>query len=105
MAIIQTVTFSQFCDSFRHAGRSGQFSYKGLRVLFDFLEDFSDGSDYELDVVGLCCSYYEMNVDEIRDCYSQAATIDDDDELMDWLTDNTLVCGKTSDGDIVFAQF
>lgn len=106
MAIVQTLTFSAFCDSFKTMGRAGQFSRPGLRVLFDFLEDYSEqsGEHFELDVISLCCDYVEMTHDEIRESYSEAATIEDDDELMEWLVNNTLVCGECSEG-IVFAQF
>jgi len=33
-----TVYFSEFCDYFRQI-RPDNFSYQGLRVLFDYLED------------------------------------------------------------------
>lgn len=43
----QTVNFSMFCDQFR-AIRPDNFSYNGLKALYDYLEDIED---YELDVI------------------------------------------------------
>ena len=39
MAIVQSINnVYQFREAFRLAGRSDQFSYEGLEVLFDYLE-------------------------------------------------------------------
>jgi len=63
MAIVQHVSFSTFVDAFRARGREGQFSYQGLKALFEHLEDLSEfiGEDIELDVVGICCDYSEWD--------------------------------------------
>ena len=57
-----TVYFSEFCDYF-HKIRPDNFSYQGLRVLFDHIEeiDNSCGEDSELDVIGLCCDFAESD--------------------------------------------
>lgn len=54
-----TVTFSDFVDAFRHAGRQDTFSYDGLRALFDFLEEVERdiGEEIDLDLNALCCGY------------------------------------------------
>ena len=61
MAIVQTLNVYQFRDAFRAYGRNDQFSYNGLECLFDYLEEYSDstGEPFELDVVALCCDFYE----------------------------------------------
>ncbi len=40
---------------------NGDFSYKGLRVLFDYLNELSDDDEnpYKLNVISLCCDYSE----------------------------------------------
>jgi len=54
----QTITKSDFRDAFVAMDRQNQFSYDGLGVLYDFLEDNEYG---ELDVIGLCCDFAEYN--------------------------------------------
>jgi hypothetical protein len=104
---------SQFRDAFHNAGRATQFSYEGLGLLFDYLEDAD--SDYELDIVALCCEYSEATVADIARDYSidlNDADLEDDDYadqcealVLDYLNDNGSVVGVTSTGTIVYAQF
>ena len=113
MAIVQSITtVHQFRESFRLAGRMDQFSYKGLEVLFDYLEELSeDGEPVELDVVALCCDYYESSIEElIKDYNIDISDIDEDDPdsiievVREYLEDNTSVCGEVSNG-FVYAAF
>lgn len=99
----QTIGLSQFRDAFRAHGREGQFSREGLGVLFDYLEQLEQdtGEDFELDVIGLCCDFMEADEAEIRDMYS----IDEDEDVEEYLSENTMLCGRTSAGDFVFQQF
>lgn len=61
--IYQTIdSFSQFQDAFRRMGRHDQFSYEALKALYAYLEDM--GEDYELDVIGLCCEFSEIDSDD-----------------------------------------
>ena len=107
----QSVTFSQFVDAFRDMGRYDQFGYKALRVLFDYFEQYEQECDtiVELDVIAICCEYAVATWEEIADDYRiDLDGCDDDDEkeaaVMDYLNDNTFVCGTCTDG-IVYAQF
>jgi hypothetical protein len=61
-----TVYFSDFCDYFNKI-RPENFSYRGLRVLFDYLEETDD--DFELDVIGLCCDFSESDYLTIAEQY------------------------------------
>jgi len=56
----QTIGFNQFCDAFSDTYKNN-FSYAGKRALFDYLEDYEDSTDeeLELDIVGICCEYTE----------------------------------------------
>jgi len=58
----QTINFSDFYDAFQ-AIRPDNFSYDGLRALYNWLEDYADdtGEDYELDVIALCCDFCEYS--------------------------------------------
>lgn len=70
MPIIQTVGLHQFRQAFADMGRSDQFSYGGLELLYNYLEDLSEdlGEPIELDVVALCCDYQEFeNIEDLRE--------------------------------------
>ena len=115
MAIVQSINnVYQFREAFRLAGRMDQFSYEGLEVLFDYLENLTEdtGETIELDVVALCCEYYESRIEEIVRDYNIDCTIDgepmDEEEIKEtvreYLEENTSVCGQVSDG-FVYAAF
>lgn len=67
-----TVSLYDFREAFRTCGRAEQFSYEGLEVLFDYLEQYEEdtGEELELDVVALCCDFYEDTVEAIARNYS-----------------------------------
>lgn len=114
MAIVQIINNAyQFREAFRLAGRGDQFSYEGLEVLFDYLENYSDetGEHVELDVAALCCEYYELSIEELIDNYNiDLSEVEEDDQdsiievVREYLEDNTSVCGQVSDG-FVYAAF
>jgi hypothetical protein len=86
--------------------RQDQFTYAGKRVLFDYLEQYEEdtGETIELDVIALCCEYVESTVDEIIRDYSLDADTTEG-QVINWLQDNTSLCGVTDSVTIVFAQF
>jgi hypothetical protein len=88
---------SQFRDEFNRAGRKDQFSYEGLGLLFDYLEEIDP--DYDLDVVALCCDFAENMPEAIADMY------DIKGDIIDFLCDHTTVAGVTSSGAVVYASF
>lgn len=112
MAIVQSINnVYQFREAFRHSGCGDQFSYEGLEVLFDYLDNLSEdtGEPIELDVIALCCEYYESSIEELIENYdidvSDAADeFEKEDIVRDYLTDNTTVCGEV-DGGFVYAAF
>ena len=113
VAIFQSINYvHQFREAFRLAGRMDQFSYEGLEVLFDYLDELSEdiGEPTELDPVALCCEYYESSIEELIDNYSIDVSDADGDEdeikemVREYLEDRTSVCGEVSDG-FVYAAF
>lgn len=113
MAIVQSINnVYQFREAFRRAERMDNFSYEGLEVLFDYLDNLSEdiGEPIELDVIALCCDYYESSIEELIDNYSIDVSDADGDEdeiktiVEEYLQDNTSVCGQVSDG-FVYAAF
>ena len=96
----QTIYLGDFRDAFIRAGRKENFSYDGLKVLFDYLEEIAP--EYELDVIELCCEYSEMTLEEVNEAYEEEfETLDD---ATKWLNENTIVCGET-DNSIIFAAY
>ena len=57
----QTINFYNFRDAFHKFGRGEQFTNSGLRTIFDYIEDYEDSADeeVELDVIAICCEYSE----------------------------------------------
>ena len=114
MAIVQSINNAyQFSEAFRIAGRMDQFSYEGLEVLFDYLEELSEdtGESIELDVVALCCEYYESSIEELIKNYNlDLSYIDEDDPdsvvdaVREYLEYKTIICGEVNCG-FVYVSF
>lgn len=115
MAIVQTLTFCQFCDAFRDMDRQNQFSYAGKQALFDYLEEYSDstGDPVELDVIALCCEYAEESLEDIIYNYSIDVSEAEGDEdkieyiveiVRDYLEYHTIIIGEVPGG-FVYAVF
>ena len=120
----QTITFSDFEAAFQDMGRRDNFSFAGLRVLFDWFEMLDDDcqTETELDVIAICCEFSESTPDEIIDDYNLGGFREDNavsaitgsqwrvygdrenSELIDYLNERTMVCGET-DTTIVYQAF
>lgn len=61
--MIQTINFSDFQRGFKLHDRDHQFSYSGLRTLFDYFEQYEDDCDtqIEFDPVGISCDFVEYD--------------------------------------------
>lgn len=105
-----TVSRYDFERAFVDAGRKDQFSYEGLNALFDYLEDYEDstGEEIELDVIALCCDYYEDTPEAIAANYKIDIKGMDEDEIVDavreHLMDNGAYCGEFPGG-FVYSSF
>lgn len=60
------ITLSQFRNDFK-AIRPDNFSYEGLEILFNHLEELENdcGIRIELDVLAICCDYSEDGIIDI----------------------------------------
>lgn len=98
----QTINFYDFSDAFRKAGRADQFTYEGQRAIFDYLEDYEDDCDteIELDVVALCCEYTEY--DSIADFWLEYDQ--EDYPSLEKLRDYTEVI-KVGEDSFIIAEF
>lgn len=108
----QSINFTAFVDAFHAYKRYDQFGYEALRVLFDYLEDYEEGCDteIELDVIALCCEYSVDSVEDIASNYSiDLSECEDDDEkrevVREYLEYHTSVCGETDSGFVYCTSF
>lgn len=102
--MFQSVNLHEFRDAFRIYNRTDSFSYEGLEVLFNWIEELesASGEQIELDVISFCVDFSELDLEEINQDYQQSFA--DLDEAEEWLSDQTMVAGKT-DNSIVFQAF
>lgn len=92
MAIKQTINEYEFTQAFKEL-RPDNFSYAGLRSLYEFFEDLSEdaGEDIELDVIAICCDFTEASMSEIIEDYGLFdKDIENIDDLLEYLNDETI---------------
>ena len=84
----QSINIYDFERAFKRSEREN-FSYDGLKALFEYLEDLESdiGEEIELDVIALCCDYAEYDsLKEYNDAYdtkySEIDLIQDDTTLI-----------------------
>jgi hypothetical protein len=108
----QTINEYQFIEAFRTMDRASQFSFNGLRALFDYLEQLEGdvGEEIELDVISICCDFCEYeDLGTLIDEYDISADLDkpyteiSDDEVTSWLEERTSII--TFDGGIIIQAF
>lgn len=108
--MIQTITVSDFRDAFRNMGRTDQFSYEGLELIFDYIEEYEGitGEQVELDVIGICCEWCEQSPEDIAMAYNLEICVSEENTLqtvLEYLHDETQVAGVTDAGTVVYVQF
>ena len=110
----QTINLYDFRYAFYRIGRKDKFSYDGLKILFDYLEELetATGEEMELGVISLCGDFAESTIDELISAYDidiSDCDLDDEEAIAEavdeYLNGHTAVCGVTSDGSVVYAQF
>ena len=97
-----TINFFDFQEAFEKCGRGNQFTYEGLKALYEYLEDYEDecGETIELDVIGLCCEYSEYeDLDEFWGDYDK----DEYPTLEDIQDETTVIEIEGSDGFIILS--
>jgi len=92
----QSVNMYDFERAFKNFERDN-FSYDGLKALFEYLEEYGDGmgEEVELDVIALCCEYAEYDSlseynDDYGTKYSEIDAIQDDTTLIK-IDDNSFI--------------
>jgi hypothetical protein len=99
----QTIDLYAFRNAFQALNRT-DFSYEGLDVLFDALQDSEHGreEEIELDVIELCGDFVEMTREEVIETHT--ASVDWED-MEEYLMDKTWYCGRTNRNTYVFKNF
>jgi hypothetical protein len=108
--MIQTINLYDFRDAFKRYGRGDQFSYEGLELIFDYVEEYeqSAGEQVEFDVVALCCEWCEQSPEDIAVAYNIEFCVSPENTLqnvLEYLHDETQVAGVTDSGTVVYVQF
>jgi len=100
----QTVYRSDFENAFKSL-RPENFSYEGLSVLFEYLENWEAdaGEDLELDVIAICCDFAEGSWQSIAADYSiEIDENENEDEqaeqVRQYLEDEGVLIGEVSGG-------
>ena len=106
--IVKTFNENDFINEFKAYNRMDNFSIKGLRILFESLEQTAIDCqmNIEMDVIALCCDYNEDDMQSIIDNYdidmTDCVSAEDELETVEtYLYDNTFVCGQYEDDDCV----
>jgi hypothetical protein len=107
-----SVNFSAFVDAFTRMDRMENFTYNGLRVLFDYLESAEEDTveEYELDVVGLCCEFAADTLEDVAQaCGINLSHYEDEEQqleaVLEYINQHSVLCGVTDCGLIVYMQF
>jgi len=86
----ESLFISRFED-YKRVGENKDFSYKGLRFLFEYLEETTDEENpLKLDVISLCCDFSEYNDLEeyLNDYYTTEEINEKWNDLKDTFPDN-----------------
>ena len=98
-----TVTKHSFIDAFRSSSNyNNNFTYQGLQALFDYLEDYEEQTDteIELDIVALCCDFTEATLQQIQTYYP-----DHNIETLEDLQDHTQAFPVPDTDRIIYKSF
>jgi hypothetical protein len=103
-----TINLSDFRTEWAKSSRAKSFSYEGLEILFDFLEEVEP--DHDLDIVALDSAYAESNLEDLIRDYGYAMDEEDEEGLTleafaEYIERESTVLGTTSHGTIVYLQF
>ena len=119
-----TVYESDFLREFKEYGREDNFTFEGLQILFDYLENWEQdtGEEIELDVISFCVDYSELtylefindyrldikdyyNTEDCTQTWEEAIEEDEDwvvEILTEYINENTSLVGFTNEGTVIY---
>ena len=101
-----TLSLYDFRTEWARSTRKDSFSYDGLELLYDHLEETDP--DYDLDIVELDSSWTEAGIEQILNDYDLDLNPKIENALeqaLEALNDKTIALGITSEDTIVFLEF
>ena len=104
-----TINFYEFKNWF-YKNRPNNFSDAGLLSLFDYLEEYEDGTgeEIEFDPIAICCDFTEYeDLNEFKANYTcdEYQDIEDWDGLEDYTMTIPLDCGLDADKPCIIQNF
>jgi hypothetical protein len=101
----QAINVYQFREEFK-AIRPNNFTYEGLTLLHDYLEQYEEetGEELEIDVIALCCDFSEDTTENIAQSYDieQGDYTSLEEAVAEYLQDQGAFIGGTTNGSIVY---
>lgn len=76
----KTIGVYEFIDEFRDSQYKNNFSYEGLKALYEYFEEYEEveGIEIELDIVAIACDWTEYdNFEGIKEYYEDIETMED----------------------------
>ena len=86
--------------------KHASWSQEGAEVIVQYLEEIEEatGDEIEFDVVAIRCDYVEYdNLEDLVGDYPNLAD-KEEDEILEWLQDEGMLIGQTSEGVVVRNQ-
>jgi hypothetical protein len=86
--------------------KSASWSYEGAEIVVQYLEEMERdcGDEIEFDVVSIRCDFHEYStLEELVGDYPELAE-KEEEEILEWLRDEGMLIGETSDGVVVRNQ-
>lgn len=98
--MIQTITKNDFINAFDR--NTNDFSNAGLAAIFDFLEEVNP--DAEFDHIAVRCEFDEYkDLEELKQTYAYDEDLEEDDEILDYYREQTLVLELANGGLVIQA--
>ena len=85
----KTINFYEFERGFVEQNLKGNFTYEGLKLIFDYLEELEEdlGREFEYDPISICCEFTEYkSIQEVLDDYSIQETNPNIDTLQEYFS-------------------
>ena len=79
----QEINMHEFARAFKEMDRD-YYSYEGYQALYDYYDEFSD---FDLDVIAICCDVSEYTEEELLNEYSYLLEREEDQEEDEYLND------------------
>ena len=102
MGIIQTLDKYELQAQFKAYDRD-YYSLDGYQAMIDMFEE--TGTNYEIDVIALCCDFSEASIEDIRKEYDlDEEEYPEDSDVLDWLNYRTYAM-ELDNGAVLYQAF